>query len=70
MLKLSTPYGTRFGFTTRQQYLDFVAKNPRVLPLGRPAMPILPAPAGTHRSAETWCLLGLCLLLALAGILP
>jgi hypothetical protein len=38
MLKASFPYGTRYGFTSRQQYLDFVAKQPRVLPVvPRPA---------------------------------
>jgi hypothetical protein len=63
----TTPYGTRLGFTTKSQYLDFIAKQPRVLPMWPATPAALPALAATHRRAETYCLVGLCLLLALAG---
>ena len=48
MTKLpTTPYGTRLGFTSRQQYLDFLTKQPRPLPaLLRPKRRLTPLQYG------------------------
>ena len=40
MLRPTTPYNTRLGFTSRQQYLRFVASQPRLLPTAPKARPL------------------------------